>query len=1089
MSSNFAFLHEKFSELEQLGRMAERYWQSDPHACVLKLGLLCEGMVRIMLAMNDGSITVPADAGAAERLGILQRRGLLKEDVAAAFHVLRKVRNKAAHEGYAPLPEQTLSLLQTAHSLCEWFFLSYGEEDYRHQDFVTPEAAAPAASATEQSDEQLVEQAAARAAAGPKMPEGERRARVQNAAGRRHISEAETRLRIDEQLRRTGWEADTGTLRYSRGVRPAAGRNMAIAEWPTLSADGKPGFADYALFAGLKLIGVIEAKARHKDIPAVLDHQCRDYARDIRDEDSAYIMDCCRAPYRVPFVFATNGRPYLEQWKEKSGIWFQDLRRACEPPRALRGWMSPDGMRELLERDTEEANQRLAALPGDMLTDRDGLNLRPYQVRAIEAAERAVVGGAQRVLLALATGTGKTRLVIGLIYRFLKTGRFRRVLFLVDRTALGVQAQNAFRDIRLEELHSLNEIYNVKELDGKSIDRETRVHVATVQGMMRRILYPADDAAMPAVTDYDLVIVDEAHRGYVFDRDMTELEDLYRDQRDFQSKYREVIEYFDAVRIGLTATPALHTTRLFGEPVFRYSYREAVIDGYLVDHDAPHQIGTRLAAEGIHYKAGETVATYDPVTGEVNNAALLEDELDFEIDDFNRSVVNENFNRVVLEEIAGDIDPEEPAEGKTLIYAVNDQHADMIVRLLKEIYAEQLVDGDAIMKITGSVGGGNRKKVQDAITRFQNERFPSIAVTVDLLTTGIDVPEITRLVFLRRVRSRILFEQMLGRATRLCPDISKTHFEIYDAVGVYDALEPVSSMKPVAVNPSATFEQLLDGLEALTDKGRIAQQITQIVVRLQRRKRTMSAELLGHFADMAGATPDALAAEVEDLTPEKARERLLSLRELFRFIQEAGAEGSPRPVVISDRPDELLHHTRGYGRDNQRPEDYLAAFSEFVKTHRATLAALEIVCSRPADLTRESLKSLRLALEREGFTVRQLNEAVSHTSNTTITADIIGLIRRYAVNAPLLNHEDRVHRAVERLKHAHDFSAKELKWLDRIEKYLIKESVLTPQTFDESPLFRDKGGFGAFDKVFGNRLAGLVAELNGYLYDEGSMAA
>ena len=331
-----------------------------------------------------------------------------------------------------------------------------------------------------------------------------------------------------------------------------------------------------------------------------------------------------------------------------------------------------------------------------------------------------------------------------------------------------------------------------------------------------------------------LTYSDEAHRGYILDKDMGDDELLYRDQKDYQSKYRTVIEYFDAAKIGLTATPALQTTMIFGPPVFNYTYREAVIEGYLVDHDAPHKLVTRLGKEGIHYQSGDTVTIYDPVTGEITNSELLDDELDFEIDSFNRKVITEDFNRTVLEEIARDIDPEMPNEqGKTLIYAVNDQHADMIVKILKEIYGETEVDNNAIMKITGSIGGGNKKKVLEAVKRFKNEAYPSIAVTVDLLTTGIDVPEITTLVFMRRVKSRILFEQMLGRATRLCPKIHKTHFEIYDPVGVYEALEPVNTMKPVVVNPTATFTQLLDGLEIMQEDKQIENQIDQIIAKLQ----------------------------------------------------------------------------------------------------------------------------------------------------------------------------------------------------------------------------------------------------------------
>lgn len=1089
MASNFAFLREKFPELAELGILAERYLRSDTQSCLMKAGLLCEGMIRVMFALDD--ITLPGRCDAVERIDILRRREVLPADIAAAFHLIRRVRNRAAHEGLKIPEAKTLYFLQITHSLCGWFFQTYGDESYRQQDFVAPQDAeisgpSPSESNVEAGQENaLADQAVSRAAQASAVPEDIRRKRAAVAAGKRRVSEAETRYLIDEQLRKVGWEADSETLRHSLGARPQAGRNLAIAEWPTDSSAGNRGFADYALFAGTRLVGIIEAKAAHKDIPAVLDHQCKDYARHIRSEHLPHtIGEWCGS--RVPFLFAANGRPYIRQYEEKSGIWFQDVRKPSNAPQALHGWMSPAGLEELLERDIARGNQRLEALATDFLADKDGLNLREYQLRAVEAAERAVMDGAQTVLLAMATGTGKTRTVLGMMYRFLKSGRFRRILFLVDRNALGTQALDVFKDVKLEELHPLDEIYAINGLTDTAIDRETRVHVATVQGMVKRILYSEDSESMPAVTDYDLIIVDEAHRGYILDREMTDDEQLYRDQRDYQSKYREVIDYFQAVKIALTATPALQTTQIFGAPVFSYSYREAVIDGFLVDHDAPHQLRTTLSERGIHYKPGDTVALYDPVTGEVTNSEQLEDELDFDVDNFNKTVINENFNREILREIAKDIDPEDASSGKTLIYAVNDHHADMIVRILKEIYAEELVDTDAVMKITGSIG--NRRNIDEAIRRFRNESLPSIAVTVDLLTTGIDVPEITRLVFLRRVKSRILFEQMLGRATRLCPDIKKDHFEVYDAVNLYSVLEPLTNMQPVVRDPGVSFSQLLDGLETLEEDARILNQINRILAKLQRRKRSMTEELRQHFADMAGDAPDAFIERVRNLRPREAKALLLSKRDLFELIQNDGSTGR-RPIVLSDTPDALTSHTRGYGKDNLRPGDYLESFARFVREQRNEIAALNIICTRPADLSRASLKSLCLALGREGFTVRQLNSALSRMSNRDIAADIIGFIRCYGINAELLGHEERIRRAVARLKRAHSFSAAEEKWIGRMEKYLLNESVLSVHTFDENVTFREKGGLAALNKLFNNQLESIVAELNAYLYDDGGLAA
>ena len=508
-----------------------------------------------------------------------------------------------------------------------------------------------------------------------------------------------------------------------------------------------------------------------------------------------------------------------------------------------------------------------------------------------------------------------------------------------------------------------------------------------------------------------------------------------------------------------------------------------------MDHDAPHHLETKLSTGGIHYKSGDTVTVYDPVTGEVTNSELLNDELDFDVENFNKQVITENFNRTVLTEIARDIDPENPEEqGKTLIYAVDDQHADMIVSILKEIYSETGVDNDAIMKITGSVCGGNPKKVSEAIKRFKNERFPSIAVTVDLLTTGIDIPEITTLVFMRRVKSRILFEQMMGRATRLCPKIHKTHFEIYDPVGVYDSLELVNTMKPVVANPTTTFAQLLDGLEKVEDKDVVQAQINQIIAKLQRKKRRMNEKTMEQFISMTdGMDPTQFIVEIEKQTPEDAKKRLLAYREMFEYIQQTSANGR-NPVVISEEDDELIKHTRGYG-NSDKPEDYLYAFSEYVKTHMNEIAALSIVCTRPKDLTRDALNALRLTLDREGFTTQQLNTAISELTNEEIAADIISLIRRYAIGSALISHEARIRRGVDKLKKAHDFSKQEMSWIGRMEKYLMEESVLNVQVFDEDSRFKSNGGFAKINKIFQNQLEKIVLELNEYLYDDGGRVA
>ena len=1086
MKSNFEFLNRYWPALAQIGAAAESYVYSDANACLYKLGMFGERLILEIFAFEH--IKEPIiDNTHANRIRLLKREGLIPKKIYDILYALRKTRNDAVHAG-ADSVEDAKTLLSMTYNLAVWFMEVYGDWGYIAPAFVMPENVVQPdyESIIKEQEEKIValsKQVEAVSTAASTKTSKERAEKGETASESMELSEAETRYLIDEQLRKFGWEADTNTLRYSKGTRPQKGRNLAIAEWPTDSAVGKNGYADYALFVGVKLVGIVEAKKAAIDIPSVIDHQCKEYAKGIKDEHHEYIINQWGA-YKVPFAFATNGRKYLKQIETKSGIWYLDLRSGANAPKALQGWISPQGLVEQLEKDIAAANAALQNTPFDLLRDPDGLNLRKYQINAIEAAEQAVIDGKQTVLLSMATGTGKTRTILGMIYRFIKSDRFKRVLFLVDRTALGEQAEDVFKEVKIEELMTLDSIYNIKGLDEKEIDRETKIHIATVQSLVKRILYPEGDT-MPSVTDYDLIVVDEAHRGYILDKEMSETEMLYRNQDDYVSKYRTVIEYFDAVKIALTATPALHTTEIFGNPVFNYSYREAVIDGYLVDHDAPHNIRTKLRVEGIKYEKGEQLAIYDPVTGEVLNSAELEDDMKFEIDTFNRQVITENFNRTVLNEIAWDLNPD--GQGKTLIYAVDDNHADLIVKILKKIYAEGGVDNDTVMKITGSVAGGNKKKISEAIKRFKNESLPKIVVTVDLLTTGIDVPEITTLVFMRRIKSRILFEQMLGRATRLCPSIGKTHFEIYDPVGVYESLQDVSNMKPVVTNPSTSFEDLMKGLEVAATDEQLAYQIDLIVAKLQRKRRNVSKKALEQFAHLTGGKDLGVFAEhLNSSTIKEATAELLGHREAFSVLDKDRPR-SKSPRIIDDHSDEVIDHTRGYG-EGQKPEDYLEAFKEFINNNMNAIAALRTVCTRPSELTREALKSLKLELDRHDFTEKQLNSAWNEMTNQDIVADIIAFIRQQALGSALVGHEQRVKHAFAKLRMNHEFNKTQLEWLKRIEKVLLEESVLDEQIF-EVGAFKNAGGFTIIDRRFDGKLREIMTELNEYLYDDGGSVA
>lgn len=415
---------------------------------------------------------------------------------------------------------------------------------------------------------------------------------------------------------------------------------MAIAEWKVGSK-----YADYALFIGFQLVGIVEAKAKHRDIPAALESQTKVYARQVQAIEDIELLPP-NGEYKVPFLYASNGRPYLKQLADQSGIWFWDSRNPTKYAHALEG---PDDLKLLLDVVDKEANEHLKS------EDITKFGLREYQQKAVLTVEEVLMQGARKMLVAMATGTGKTRTAIALMYRLIKAKKCRRILFLVDRNSLGQQTADALKDSKMENDLSFTSIYDVKSLEDLTPDVETKVQIATVQGMVRRLFY-SDHEQLPSVGQYDFIIVNEAHRGYTSDREMTDEELLFRDQNDYVSQYRRVIDYFDAAVLGLTATPALHTTEIFGTPIYKYSYTEAVLDGYLVDHEPPYLFETELIEHGIKFEKGDEVEVYDPEQGEII-LEQLEDELTFEVENFNKRVITEGFNRAILNKLMEYIDP------------------------------------------------------------------------------------------------------------------------------------------------------------------------------------------------------------------------------------------------------------------------------------------------------------------------------------------------------------------------------------------------------------------------------------------------
>ena len=1066
--SNFQTTEEEYRQYAKLATSAESLIYSDPKSSVAVFGNFAEQLTReIMHLEGFGDWNLKQ----IDRINELKYRGDYPPIVTKYLDDIRNIRNLADHDHqFIVSKRQALEVDKKAYIIWNYFLEVYSQDEVK--EYKTPIDQANIFQLQQEQIEQLKKELEeARKAQTPVEVSKElqvKRHKISVQFAKKHqLTEAETRQLIDRQLQQAGWEADSENLNnWKYKTAPQKGHNMAIAEW--VLPNGQR--ADYALFKGLEFYGIVEAKKWDQDIAGQM-AQPKEYSREVPFRSDYLLVDNDMGEYKVPFIYTANGRPYLKQYKEKSGIWFWDARNPKDSAYDLEEFHHPEDLAlKLTSQNPELADQ-------DLVDDQDFPKFadRDYQVEAIKSIEEAIKDGKKRILLAMATGTGKTRTAIALMYRLLKHKRARRILYLVDRNSLGQQTADAIKDNKIGNL-SIASIYGVKELKDKLPDASTKIQIATVQGMIKRLFYNDDKEEKPSVGQYDFIIVDEAHRGYAEDKELSEKEYHFYDQNDYVSQYRRVVDYFDATAIGMTATPALQTTDIFGKPVYSYSYQQAVLDNYLVDHDAPTIIKTKLSQEGIHFKKGAEIDLFDQ-SSESIKSEKLPDNMNFEVKDFNKRVITESFNRVVCDYLAQNcLNPNDPELGKTLIFAATDSHADMVVRLLKESFknAGNPVDDDAIEKITGSIRHPNNE-----IKLFKNEKNPNIAVTVDLLTTGVDVPEITNLVFLRRVQSRILYEQMLGRATRLCPEIHKSVFNIYDAVGIYDAMNKVTNMKPVVKNVSHDVHYFIDQKHQFEINDNFKQYQIDMTAAIDRKIKRMNDSKRKEFERLTEINSiDQWARDLPRLNNQEF------LKEWKNFEQLDRLSTGSQKQYISNEPDEYLGIERGYGQGNSNPEDYIESFNKFIKENVNEIPALQIVATRPKDLTYDELKKIKLELEKKGFKENDLQTAWKNANQVQTTADIISFIRQAAVGSELVDHNVRIHNAMQKVYGMADWNMVQKSWLKKIENQLLSSTVLGPnaETAFSSNYFKRQGGYKQMRKIFSDNADKIIYVLNENLY-------
>ena len=605
------------------------------------------------------------------------------------------------------------------------------------------------------------------------------------------------------------------------------------------------------------------------------------------------------------------------------------------------------------------------------------------------------------------------------------------------------------------------------------------MYVTTIQRMVRNLF--GAEAAFPQTPNdpdyeedadkldipifaFDLIVADECHRGY-------SAQEL--------SLWRDTLQHFDAIRVGLTATPAAHTVALFGEPVFRYGVEQAIRDGYLVDYEAV-LIKSKVRINGVFLKEGERVGKIDTDTGE-EVFDDVEDERIFSAEDIEREITAPDSNRKIIEEVAKHADAHEAETErfpKILIFAVNDiahaSHADQLVRICREIFNQ---GDDFVQKITGNP---NVDRPLQRIREFRNRPKPKVVVTVDMLSTGVDIPALEFIVFLRPVKSRILWEQMLGRGTRRCDEINKTKFVVFDCFDgtLIRYFKDVSNFKIESPQkPALTIPQIIENIWQNVDR---KYHSNVLVKRLRRIEKDMSGEARTQLSkwiadgDVGRFAGDLLRSLRENFTDTMKLLRNPNFQKLLIEYPRA-----KRPFLVSyETQDEVSSRVEERFGEYGTASDYLDAFSIFVRENQDQIAAIKILLERPKDWSPQALGQLLQILRQHDFDEAKLKQAHGRVYHKQL-ADIISMVKHAArEEIPLLTAKERVEAAITDIRSRHAFSAQQSQWLGFIQNHLVNNLSIDLDDLDSQPVFADRGGVTQARKLFGADLPKLIDELN-----------
>lgn len=904
--------------------------------------------------------------------------------------------------------------------------------------------------------------------------------------------EQEARIIIDEKLEMSGWIVQN-VNQLNLGAAPG----VAVREFPT-----NTGPVDYALFIDGEPVGVIEAKKRSfGENITVVEEQSARYATSS--------FKWINREYTIRFAYEATDKL----------INFTDYKDIKHRSRRVFSFHKPEHLKSLLQAsDTIRNNMKHFPVL-------DTTGFRECQINAINNMDVSFADNRPRALVQMATGAGKTFTAITEAYRLLKYGKVNRILFLVDTKSLGEQAEREFLAYTPnDDTRSFSQLYGVRRLKNSYIPNDVQICISTIQRMYSILKeedldesteeesfneYVTADSKAPKEVVYnekyppeffDCIIIDECHRS------------IY-------NVWQQVLTYFDAFLVGLTATPDKRTFAFFNENVVsEYRREQAIIDGVNVGEDI-FIIETEVSQKGGHIL--KRVIEYRDRLSREKRWEQMDEDLDYDKNKLDKDVVNPSQIRTVIktfkENLFTSLFPRRKEVPKTLIFAKTDSHADDIINIVREEFGE---GNEFCKKITYSA-----ENAESTLSSFRNDYYPRIAVTVDMIATGTDVKPLECLIFMRDVRSKNYFEQMVGRGTRtigvddlqkVTPSATenKDHFVIVDAVGVTKSKK--SETRSLERKPTASMKELMMNV-ALGDKSEDT--LTSLANRITRLDKQMTEKEHKEFKKNVGLPARDIANNLlnafdKDIIAEKANSLVLFSVPTQKDLDKAQKElldEATKPFYNPDNRDFIENIRRSHdqvidtvnldsvvfaGFDSQREENadkVITSFREFIEENKDEIIALRIIYNenyKDRPMVIEQLKSLYEKLKKKNITVERLwdcyyikfTDKVKRGTVAQLT-DLISIIRfEIGATDELISFADRVNANFKEWtfrKNAgySQFTEEQMEWLRLIKDHIISSLSILDEDLDYTP-FDHKGGLLGFYEAFGDNYKNILNEMN-----------